>query len=64
MNGENGFLHFVPVNATVRLTSTGNSVSEYQDFPFAPTETMLGRTKKQEVSLGAWYGDQYWLRYD
>jgi hypothetical protein len=21
---------------TVRLTSTGNSVSEYQDFPFAP----------------------------
>jgi hypothetical protein len=28
---------------TVRLTSTGNSVSEYRDFPFAPMETIVGQ---------------------
>ena len=36
----------VIVTPTVRLTSTGNSVSEYRDFPFAPTETIVGQVEK------------------
>ena len=31
---------------TVRLTSTGNSVSEYRDFPFSPMETIVGQVEK------------------
>jgi len=32
--------------ATVRLTSTGNSVSEYRDFSFPAMETIVGQVEK------------------
>ena len=32
--------------STIHLTSTGNSVSEYQDFPFPPMETIVGLVEK------------------
>ena len=32
--------------STVRLTSTGNSVSENRDFPFSHMETIVGQVEK------------------
>ena len=44
LNG--GSVFNVGIVHTVRLTSTGNSVSEYQDFPFPPMETIVGQVEK------------------
>ena len=46
MMGARLRLSLLLVSDTVRLTSTGNSVSEYRDFPFSPMETIVGQVEK------------------